>query len=317
MNEFLEEEAVVNQRSYEPEEGEGRRQLKNKTGNGLKCKNSNHYQNVAYKKIKLEPVSSSCVIVDEETCTGDGPSSPAGFSQPLQSGQDNFTRAEASSSGSPFLSASAASTTGKSSMSFHHCSASGSSRKERSKIQLSEDHLHGPFNFSDHRKRPASHSKGASRQQQSRLSSDVIIQDALSSWKLRPDLLEAMRSSRGGLRESGAKASPSPQADQSITPSMSVPPSPSPPLVDLGSDSSTPCSPDVVDLSQPDQQEIVNLVQSLAAMFPETSIKYLEEKAIDLVGKPTATDRWVHIEKRGLGEAFKLAEIVSLEGSVA
>ena len=122
------------------------------------------------------------------------------------------------------------------------------------KIEISEDHLYGPFNFSAHRPEAtkSARQKVKSRQKASfRVRDDLNIDDATSGTST---------STR------------------------------TPPLIDLGG---SPPPPTLVDLSHPDQHEIVELVTWLCGMFPDTPKRFIEDHAEDLVGKPAALDRLV------------------------
>ncbi len=140
------------------------------------------------------------------------------------------------------------------------------------KIALSEDHLHGPFNFLDHR-RPSKKHKNSSSSATSSSSTKTFqaMREDLKPLLSNNDNIDAKPttiSSKGG--ETGKKT---------------------PTLVDLSKDA--PESPIVVDLSQTDSQEIKELFNQLANMFPTSPLDYLEEMAEELVGKPAAIDRFI------------------------
>lgn len=121
------------------------------------------------------------------------------------------------------------------------------------KIEISEDHLYGPFNFSAHRPEASKIARQKSKYRQKvkfRVRDDLNIDDTTS-----------------GASTSTSKT---------------------PPLIDLGG---TPPPPTLVDLSHPDQHEIQELVTWLCGMFPDTPKRFIEEQAEDLVGKPAALDR--------------------------
>ena len=111
----------------------------------------------------------------------------------------------------------------------------------RHKIQLSEDQLHGPFNFMDHRP----------RKNRSKTSATVTSSRDEVKFQLRSDL-------------------------QQLIDNKEVLTQKNPTLVDLSSEASPesqhPKSPPVVDLSQSDTQEIRDLFQTLVS--PWLSLRF-------------------------------------------
>ena len=143
-------------------------------------------------------------------------------------------------------------------------STSSSSKKAdpRHKIQLSEDQLHGPFNFSAHR--PQKHKSKTSTASSSSGSGSVKF-DAL-----REDLKSLVTNSKQDKSSSSKIGSPA--------------------LVDISDGGGSPV---LVDLSQSDTAEIRDLFSNFKMMFPNTPVEYLEEMAEELAGKPIATERFI------------------------
>ena len=132
----------------------------------------------------------------------------------------------------------------------------------RHKIQLSEDQLHGPFNFSAHR--PQKHKSKTSTASSSSGSGSVKF-DAL-----REDLKSLVTNSKQDKSSSSKIGSPA--------------------LVDISDGGGSPV---LVDLSQSDTAEIRDLFSNFKMMFPNTPVEYLEEMAEELAGKPIATERFI------------------------
>ena len=144
--------------------------------------------------------------------------------------------------------------------------ATSSATSAANKIEISEDHLHGPFNFSAHRREATK----MSRQKQK----------LRAQFRVRDDIFDDAMDVDGSASNS-SKA-------------------PTPPVIDLRA---TP-PPQLVDLSAPDQKEVRELVSHLTNMFPDTPIEFFEEHAEDLVGKPAAFERLVALKVVALLSPF-------------
>lgn len=157
---------------------------------------------------------------------------------------------------------------------------------ERSKIQLSEKHLHGPYNFYDHRKRGASSNVSGASSSTSDPFASGRSKGKIEFKALRKDLKDIVdnkpsKSNNSSDREVVPLSGPS---DSEVR-------NESPPVVDLGD---LPPSPVVVvDLSYADQSEKRELLGSFTNMFPDTPVEYLVEQADELAGKPAAIERFI------------------------
>ncbi|TRY62087.1 hypothetical protein TCAL_11326 [Tigriopus californicus] len=160
---------------------------------------------------------------------------------------------------------------------------------ERSKIQLSEKHLHGPYNFYDHRKRGAPSSSSPSGTSTSDAFASSRPRGKIEFKALRKDLQVIVDNNpdKGNLSNSSARSG----AAMSGPSTESKNGNDSPPVVDLRD---LPPSPVVVvDLSDADQSEKRELLGSFTNMFPGTPVEYLVEQADELAGKPAAIERFI------------------------
>ena len=169
-------------------------------------------------------------------------------------------------------------------------SESGSNGKTRkreapAKIELSEKHLYGPFNFKEHRPGGGESSSGTSSSNSSASSSrNPPASAAGGSRQHRLDNPELDSIGEDGL------APPAKKRPKLKVPVVDLMHSPSPPVVDL-SDEDAP----------PDQKEKLELLNNFVDMFPMARRPYLEYKVDELVGKPAAIDRFIGemLERQG------------------
>lgn len=280
LNEFLEEPATMKRREISPEPV-----TRNKAGNGLKAKNSKakgkSFRTAASATANPdEPSASSSKApevwgnLDSELESEIPTSTKRKRKQLLDLNLDDHILApsdqdEDSSSSSRSAQGSKRARLDVMSVSIldtDQMTSTSSSKKAdpRHKIQLSEDQLHGPFNFSAHR--PQKHKSKTSAASSS---SGSVKFDAL-----REDLKSLVTSSKQDKSSSSKMTS----AERS------------PALVDISDGGGSPV---LVDLSQSDTAEIRDLFSNFKMMFPNTPVEYLEEMAEELAGKPIATERFI------------------------
>lgn len=151
---------------------------------------------------------------------------------------------------------------------------SSGKKEEKGKIELTEDLLHGPFDFSAHRQ---DHQRNGKFSPGTTSSTGTIKGEGKKSLDgLREDLRAVVASMDGGGKRESANRSPE--------------------VVELLADEPRPAQrtpPIVVDLSKADRNEKRELLSGFLNMFPGTPREYLEEQAEELAGKPAATERFI------------------------
>ncbi len=251
LNEFLEERLELDyQELSRRETSPEAKHQKNKSGNGLKSKNR--------VPKKMDPDQWERKQANNSVNSGETKPKKRHLLDLNEEMREQILRDAADDTGPKRLKAS---DDGSGSSGATETKKSSTKREDRSKIELSEEDLYGPFDFKAHRQ---DKNRGPGRSSQAKERDFVGMREDLKS--LLPSTVTS---------GSGTSSSTSSSVE----------------VVDLAA---TPPPPPIVDLSNPDEGEKKDLLSQFLAMFPDAPRQYLVEQTEELAGKPAAIERFIN-----------------------
>ena len=166
---------------------------------------------------------------------------------------------------------------------------------------LTEDMLHGPFDFSQHRS-GANHRNSRRTQNLSQELQEIVEDSARTK---RSSILAPPRLNHLNAEDQGSVVTPAkpvtPEVQEVNTDTQPAPSAlPTPPsnrerfpsIEVLGEEVLEPEVVEIPDTDTADLAAVTNLAESLQAMFPDSPREYIQMRCVDLVGKDAAIERF-------------------------